>query len=223
MKRNYTSFSLIIIGFVFVACTPKDSEYRNNMFFQYYISTIRIQNPRVVLFYERDGSYIDYPMHGFVCPDSAIKYCADRNWKDREDVFLLNGRWFHEEQSLFKADGKRFFKIKPWDEGHPWFDPEPFNDTIHVAHFFFEDDITFILSMQSTAYWEWDSQDPEEGDLIDTAKYANTYRLAVRPKYSIWQNKKIEKLKKELRVCYEVIELTDTTLFVPVKCEEDED
>ena len=192
------------------------------MYYQFYISTIRIQNPRVVLFYDRDGSYIDYPMRGFVCPDSAVKYCADMNWKDREDVFLLNGRWYHEEQNLFKAYGKWFYKLKSWDEGHPWFNPTPFNDTIHVAHFFFEEDLSFILSLHTVSYWIWDSHDPEKGDLIDAAKYANTYRMAVRPKYTIWQTLKIRKLKNEMETYYEVIELPDTTLFIPVDCEKNE-
>ena len=213
--------SILIIVSNIVACKNIDSEYRNNMYYQYYISTIRIQNPRVVLFHERDMWYYDYPMCGFVCPDSAVKYCADKNWKDREDVFLLNGRWYYEEQGLFKAYGKWFYKIKPWDAGgEPWHDLESFNDTIQVGHFYYDEDLSFILSMHTTAYWTWDSKDPEGGDLIDTVKYANMYRLAVRPKYSIWQTYKINKLQD---TCYEAIEYTDTILFVPTKCWEEDD
>ena len=73
--------------------------------------------------------------------------------------------------------------------------------------------------MHTTAYWTWDAHSPGE-DLTDTAKYAKTYRLAVRPKYSIWQTYKIKKLED---ICYEAIEYTDTILFVPSKCEENED
>lgn len=220
MKRGFISNLVILTGFIMAACTSADDNYRSNQYYQYYISTIRIQNPRVVLFHEQDMWYEDYPMCGFVCPDSAVKYCADRNWKDREDVFLLNGRRYYEEQGLFKAFGKWFYKIKPWDVGgEPWPDLESFNDTIQVGRFYYDEDLSFILSMHTTAYWTWDAHSPGE-DLTDTAKFAKTYRLAVRPKYSIWQTYKINKLQ---HICYEAIEYTDTTLFVPIDCEEDED
>ena len=220
MKRDFISSLLILVGFVVTACTSADDNYRNNQYFQYYISTIRIQNPRVVLFHEQDMWYEDYPMCGFVCPDSAVKYCADRNWKDREDVFLFNGRRYSEEQGLFKAYGKWFYKIKPWDVvGAPWHYLESFNDTIQVGHFYYDEDLSFILSMHTTAYWTWDAHSPG-GDLTDTAEYAKTFRLAVRPKYSIWQTYKINKLQD---TCYEAIEYTDTILFVPTKCTEEDD
>lgn len=224
MKRDFIGSLLILVGFVVTACTSADDNYRNNQYYQYYISTIRIQNPRVVLFYEHNGLYNDYPQKGFVCPDSAVKYCTDYHWKDREDVFLLNGCWHDkEEQSFFKSYGDRSYKPKSWEERLPWLDPEPFNDTIHISRFFFDEDLTFVLSMHTTAYTVWDSNDPDEGDLIDTIKYANTYRLAVRPKYSWWQNYKIRKIKKETDVCYDAIEYPDTIFYVPTKCGEEDD
>ena len=187
--------SVLIFACCLVACNNADSEYTNNKYFQYYISTIHINNPRAVYFLGSSCPY-DSPMSGFVCPDSAVKYCADSGWIDRDDVFLLNSRWYNDEKYIEKAYGKWIYKLKPWDVGYGTKETEYFNDTISIGSFYFDKDLSFVLSMHTTKYWTWDAHSPG-GDLVDTATFSNTYRLAVRPNYSIWQTLRIRKFHKQ--------------------------
>lgn len=201
MKRS----SIWIVLCCMMACNNVDSNYTNNQYFVYNISTIKIDNPRIVLFedYEEGGfGSLKNPMINFVCPDSAVQYCSEPGWKDRDDVFLLNFRSFEvSPEKTLEAPFNWFYKRMPWDQGYiPWRDLQVFNDTIKVGRFYYDEDLTFILSMATTSYYWYDPRRPKEAamsdewDNCDAVKYSNIYRLAVRPKYPIWQALKIRNL-----------------------------
>lgn len=180
------------------ACTNLDQVSSGNKYFQYYLSYIHIHNPRVVFFHAKDGS-LDEPMLNFVCPDSAVKYCTDSNWINREDVYILNTRSYEQEQDAFPASGNWLYKRKPWDYGYyPWYNIQSINDTISIGRLYFDKDLTFILSLHTTSYEWYDPRKPEgepiseKWDQMDAILFANTYRLAVRPYYSKSQIKKIK-------------------------------
>lgn len=203
-KRNIRS-SILLLACCLIACTNKESNYTNNKYFQYYISTIHIDNPRIVNFHDLKEECNPYgpPMSNFVCPDSAVKYCTESNWINRSDVFLLNSSSYNQEREVswcdgFRAYGNWLYKFKPWEVTNGVKEMKPYNDTICIGHFYFEENISFILSMHTTDYWLYSENSyvvdtVEYQDLFEKSEYFNTYRLAVRPKYSIWQNIQIHK------------------------------
>ena len=206
MKINLIKRSNIVI-FVccLMACNNTDSKYTNNKYFIYNISTVKIADPRIVLFKGNEDGYgsLMNPLLNFVCPDSAVRFCSEQGWINREDVFLLNFRSFEvgAERSL-EAPSYWFNKCMPWDRGFlPWRDLEVFNDTIRVGRFFYDEDLSFVLSMIPTSYYWYDPRRPknvpmsDRWDNCDAVRYSNTYRLAVRPNYSIWQTVKIRKMR----------------------------
>lgn len=231
MKRDFISGLVLIVGLLLTACTSTNENYRNNQYFQYYVSAIRIKEPRVVIFVNEEcPDWGIHPTHALVCPDSAVNHCTEPDWINREDVFLLNtSSYYTENEEGFNAYGSWFYKLKPWDKGYYLsFDLKPYNDTIKVGRFYFDDDLTFTLSLHTTSFYYDNTKRPknepmsEKWDVLDTTIYSNTYRLAVSPRYSIWQTYKIDKLRKEMKVYYETIELPDTTLFLPVDCVKNE-
>lgn len=232
MKRNKVlgNGAIIVVLCSMLACAKPDGHYKNNQYFQYYVSTIRIKEPRVVIFEKEDMDWGLRPTCALVCPDSAVCHCTEPDWIDREDIFLLNtSSYYTENEEGFNAYGSWFYKLKPWDKGYYLsFDLKPYNDTIKVGRFYFDDDLTFTLSLHTTSFYYDNTKRPknepmsEKWDVLDTTIYSNTYRLAVSPRYSIWQTYKINKLRKEMKVYYETIELPDTTLFLPVDCVKNE-
>jgi hypothetical protein len=207
MKRNkiWIGGIIALILYCMPACIKTDCQYKNNQYFQYYVSAIRIKEPRVVIFVNEEcPDWGIHPTHALVCPDSAVNHCTEPDWINREDVFLLNTSSYYTENEEGRiAYGNWFYKLKPWDKGFSLsFDIKPYNDTIKVGRFYYDDDLTFTLSLHTTSFYYDNTKRPkdepmsEKWDVLDTTIFSNTYRLAVSPRYTIWQMYKISRFEK---------------------------
>lgn len=68
----------LVICFVgLCSCTNRMQQCR---YYQYYVGTMRIDNPVLVEFEKQDDMW-------FVCSDSALYCCNDSDWLNRDDVF----------------------------------------------------------------------------------------------------------------------------------------
>ena len=68
---------LLVIGVLFIFIAHSQHSPLRNYCYRYSLGRIEIDNPVIVSF---DGME-------YVCPDSAVKYCSDSNWINRNDVY----------------------------------------------------------------------------------------------------------------------------------------
>lgn len=166
--------------------------------YRYSLGRMRIENPILVSI---DG--IEY-----VCPDSVIKYCANKDWINRNDVYPYILIAESNVAPVFYPSP--LHKTRIWDRHYyPFYKvdttSQPYKSDTTIYRFYYNLH-TFDAYMQSVnSYW-YDPSDPNmidpNADCYDAFAYSSKYRIAVRQHYTTWQIIKLRwhiQQKKEVK------------------------
>lgn len=135
-----TCLVLFIISTLLICIAHSQHLPLRNYYYRYSIGRIEIDNPVIVSF---DGKE-------YVCPDSAITYCSDSNWINRNDVYPYV---FMVEEGKPVSYSSFLHKTRLWDEHYYPF----YVDTISS---YYKGDTTYMYKSDgsiwrktSTASW----------------------------------------------------------------------
>lgn len=70
----------LVLFVCFIGLCSCNGTMQQSRYYQYYVGTMKIENPVLVEFENSDDMW-------FVCPDSALYCCNDSDWLYRDDVF----------------------------------------------------------------------------------------------------------------------------------------
>lgn len=140
-------FVLLVIGVLFIFIAHSQHPLLRNYCYRYSLGKIEIDNPVIVSFDGRE----------YVCPDSAIMYCSDSNWINRNDVYPYILTVEEGEPISYSS---LLHKTRPWDEHYYPF----YVDTLSS---YYKPDTTYIYKSDgsiwrktsTTSWFQIDSAD----------------------------------------------------------------
>ena len=160
---------------------------QQSRYYRYYVGTMKIENPVLVEFEDLNDKW-------YVCPDSALCYCNDSNWTNREDVYPYISVVEIGEPVMTYFPRKQINHLAYFMYNYPPYYEYSKKQNYTIYHFYYDLNM-FECYMEATDIYMFDNLVEFDIDYIDNQETFNnyrtadefTYRLVVRDKYNIFQ------------------------------------